>query len=126
MTMKKTLLILACAAVGPLAFAQTVTTDTTKTTTTDPATGATETTTRTTTTHRNGTVTTFEPGKVIVVREEGVTNPVSYMLGKTVHYVNSAGEAIEANMIRPGTAVHVYYDRDGDTQVVTRVMVDQD
>ena len=31
--------------------------------------------------------------RCIVVREEGVTNPVSYMLSKTVHYVNSAGEA---------------------------------
>ena len=43
MTMKKTLLILACAAVAPLAFAQTATTDTTKTTTTEPATVTTET-----------------------------------------------------------------------------------
>ncbi|MGH8093690.1 MAG: hypothetical protein ACREIF_09485 [Chthoniobacterales bacterium] len=122
--MKKTLLILACAAAAPLALAQTVTTDTTKTTRTDPTTGTTETTTTITTTHREGMVTTFEPGKVIVVREEGVTGPVSYVLGKTVRYVNSAGEAIEANMIHPGARVHVYYDRDGDTQVVTRVMVD--
>ena len=121
--MKKTLLILACAAVAPLAFAQTVTTDTTKTTTTGPATVTTETKT---TTHRNGTVTNIEPGKVIVVREEGVVHPVRYVLGKTVNYVNLAGESIEANVIRPGTRVNVYYDRDGDTQVVTRVMVDQD
>ncbi len=123
--MKKILLILACAAVAPLAFTQTVTTDTTQTTSTDPATGTTEIKTTTTTTHRNGTVTIFEPGKLIVVREEGVTNPVSYMLSKTVHYVNSAGEAVDRNMIRPGKQVHVYYDRDDDTQVVTRVMVDQ-
>lgn len=119
--MKKTLLILACAAVAPLAFAQTSST-TTQSTSTNPVTGSSETTTTTTST--DGTVTTFEPGKTIVVRRVGVTDPISYVLGKTVHYVNKAGEEIEANLIRPGTRVHVYYDRDGDTQVVNRVVVD--
>ncbi len=121
--MKKTLLVLACAAVAPLAFAQTSST-TTQSTSTDAATGASQTTTTTTST--DGTVSTFEPGKTIVVRRVGVTDPISYALGKTVHYVNKAGREIEANMIRPGARVHVYYDRDGETQIVNRVVVDDD
>jgi len=123
--MKKTILTLACAALAPLAFAQTSTTTTESTKTTDsPVSSKTETTTTTTSTE--GTVTTFEPGKTIVVRRAGVTDPISYALGKTVQYVNRAGRTIEASMIRPGVPVHVYYDSTGDTQVVNRVVVDQD
>src|SRR5437879_8355532 len=57
--MKKSILILACAAIAPFAFAQTSTT-TTERTTTAP------TTTTETTTYSSGTVTTYEPGKTIV------------------------------------------------------------
>ena len=121
--MKKSMLILACAAIAPFAFAQTSTTTTESTTTKKPA--ATETTaTTTTTTSTEGTVTTFEPGKTIVVRKVGVTDPISYVLGKTVRFVNKAGAEIEAAKIRPGARVHVYYDGDGDARVVNRVVVD--
>src|SRR5437763_14576656 len=121
--MKKTLLTVGCALIAPLAFAQTSTT-TTESTTTKPTTATT--TTETTTTSTDGTVSTFEPGKTIVVRRSGVTEPISYALGKTVTYVNRAGRTIEASLIRPGVPVHVYYDTTGGTQVVNRVVVDQD
>jgi hypothetical protein len=117
--MKRTILSLACALIAPLAFAQTSTT-TSETTTTNPATTTTETTTTTT----DGTVTTFTPGKTIVVKTTAM-DPISYMLGKTVHYVNKAGREIEASMIKPGTRVHVYYDGTGETRVVNRVVVDE-
>lgn len=119
--MKKSILILACAAIAPFAFAQTSTTTTESTTTKNPVT--TESTTTTTST--DGTVTTFEPGKTIVVRRVGVTDPISYMLGKTVRYMNKAGKEIEASTIRPGANVHVYYDGTGETRVVSRVVVDE-
>ena len=120
--MKKSILILACAAIAPFAFAQTSTT-TTETTKTNPVT--TESTNTTTTTFTDGTVTTFEPGKTIVVRKVGVTDPLSYTLGKTVRYVNKAGAEIQASMIKPGARVHVYYDGTGETRVVNRVVVDE-
>ncbi len=120
--MKNTILTLACALIAPVAFAQT-STSTTETTTTKPN-GAT--TTETTTTSTDGTVTTFEPGKTIMVRRVGVTDPISYTLGKAVQYVDRAGKTIEASLIRPGVPVHVYYDGTGSTQVVNRVVVDQD
>ena len=136
--MKKIILTLGFALIAPLAFAQTSTT-TTETTTTKPLSSSTTTettttkpvvasssTTETTTTSSDGTVTTFEPGKTIMVRRVGVTDPISYTLGKTVQYVNRAGKTIEASLVRPGVPVHVYYDGTGSTQVVNRVVVDQD
>ena len=135
--MKKSMLILACAAIAPLAFAQTsttttesttkkpVTTESTTTETTTKKPVATESTTTTTTTSSDGTVTTFEPGKTIVIRRTGVTDPISYVLGKTVRFMNKAGATIEAATIKPGARVHVYYDGEGDARVVNRVVVDE-
>lgn len=122
--MKKGILILACAAIAPFAFAQTSTTTTESTTTKNPVTTESTTTTTTTTTSSDGTVTTFEPGKTIVIRRVGVTDPVSYVLGKTVRFVNKAGREVEASMVKPGANVHVYYDGTGETRVVNRVVVD--
>jgi len=114
--MKRTILTIACALVAPLAFAQTGTT-TEQTTTTNPTTTATE---RTTTTE--GTVTRFEPRKRIVVRREGVPEPISFVIGKTAHYVNKAGREIDEHLIRPGTRVIVK----GERHVAKRVVVDED
>ena len=119
--MKRTILSLACALIAPLAFAQTSTTTTEKSTTTKPTTA---TTTETTTTTTEGTVSTFTPGKTIVVKTTAV-DPISYVLGKTVRYVNKAGTEIEASMIKPGARVHVYYDGTSETRVVNRVVVDE-
>jgi hypothetical protein len=117
--MKKMILILACAAIAPLALAQT---SSTTTTTAGDATSQ----TTTTTTSANGTVTTFEPGQTIVVRQVGVTDPISYALGKTVQFVDRTGKIIEASMVHPGVPVQVYYNTAGDTRTVTKVVVDQD
>ena len=105
--MKKTIIAVICALIAPLAFAQT----------------STRTTETTTSTH--GTVTTYEPGKRIVVRRERADNPISYALGKTVHYVNKAGREIDEHLIRPGTRVIVYGAR-GQTHAAERVIVDED
>ena len=120
--MKKTLITVGCALIAPLAFAQTSTTTTEKTTTAEPA--AATTTTETTTTSTEGTVTTFTPGKTIVVKRTS-GDPLTYSLGKTVTYVTKSGKTIEASAIRPGVPVHVYYDTPGST-TVTKVVVDQD
>jgi ABC-type transport system substrate-binding protein len=118
--MKPIIISIACGLIAPLAFAQTSTT-TTETTTTKPAT---ETTTTSTTT--SGIVTTFTPGTAIFVRTGDGIDPVRYLLGKTVHYVNKAGKEIEPAMVRPGAKVQVAYDKSGDTLVVSKVVVDQD
>ena len=121
--MKKTIVTLACALVAPFAFAQTGTTTTTQSTATDPVTGSTQTTTSTTSSE--GTVTTYTPGKTIVVKTTAA-EPISYTLGKTVRYVSRAGREIKESRIKPGARVHVYYDGTGETRVVNRVVVDDD
>src|ERR1700730_18528839 len=88
--MKKSIITLACAMIAAIAFAQTSTT--TETTKTNPVTGTT--TTETTTTYSAGTVTTYEPGKTIVVKSE--TGPVSFALGTTARIIDGAGRIVTA------------------------------
>ncbi len=121
--MKKSILTLACVAMAPLAFAQTTTT--TEETVTKKGLLGSKTETTVTTTTDEGVVTTFTPGSALVVKRVGVTEPVSYTLTKTVEYVDGAGKVIDASIVKPGARVHVYYDKDGTTQVVRRVVVNQ-
>src|SRR6201981_2575297 len=98
--MKKTIIGIACALVAPLAFAQTSTTTTE--TTTEPAT----TTQTTSTTYTAGTVTTYEPGKTVVVRSD--QGPVSFALGTAARVVDAAGKVVTAPL-RGGQTGRVYY-----------------
>ena len=116
--MKKTIIGLICALVAPLAFAQTSTTTTQETTTTKPAT-TTETTTDTT--YTAGTVTTYEPGKTIVVK--GDQGPVSFALGTAAHVVDAAGKVVTAPL-HTGQKVRVYYTGPAERHTVERVVVE--
>jgi hypothetical protein len=116
--MKKTIITLACAMIAPIAFAQTSTT-TTETTKVNPATGTAETTT--TTTYSSGTITTYEPGKTIVVKSE--QGPISFALGTAARIVDGAGKIVTAPL-RAGQKVKVYYTGPGETRVVERVVVE--
>jgi hypothetical protein len=115
--MKRMIVTLACALIAPLAFAQTSTT-TTETTKTNPATGTT--TTETTTTYASGTVTTYTPGKAIVVKS--TEGPVSFALNAPLRIVNAAGNVVKA--VTPGQKVKVYYTGTGETRAVDRVVVE--
>src|SRR3989442_8664570 len=120
--MKRTIIILACAMVAALAFAQTRTTKTEQTTPTQP--GATQMTTGAVAV---GTVTAFTPGQTtvvhpspIVVQSSPDVKPISYVLAKKVRYVDKDGKAVDPHMIRAGTRVHLDFDRRG---AVKRVVV---
>jgi hypothetical protein len=113
--MNKSMITLACALIAPVAFAQTSTTERT-TTTTAPAT-----TTETTTTYSAGTVTTYEPGKTIVVK--GPEGPVSFALGTAANIVDGAGKIVTAPL-RAGQKVRVYYTGPTEKRVVERVIVE--
>jgi len=117
--MNKSIITVACALIAPLAFAQTSTTTTEQTTTSAPAA---TTTTETSTTYEAGTVTTYTPGKTIVVKSES-EGPVSFALGTAARIVNGAGKIVTAPL-RPGQKVRVYYTGTGDTRVVERVQVE--
>jgi hypothetical protein len=113
--MKRTIIALVCALVAPLAFAQTSTTTTE--TTTEPAT----TTQTTSTTYTAGTVTTYEPGKTVVVR--GEQGPVSFALGTAARIVDGAGKIVTAPL-RAGQKVRVYYTGPVEHRTVERVIVE--
>jgi len=113
---KKTIIALACALVAPWAFAQTSTT-TTEQTTTQPAT-----TTETTTTYTAGTVTTYEPGKTVVVKSD--QGPVSFALGTAARIVDTTGKVVTAPL-RAGQKVRVYYTGPTETRTVERVVVEE-
>ena len=113
--MKTTIIALACALVSPLAFAQTSTTTTE--TTTEPVT----TTETTSTTYTAGTVTTYEPGKTVVVR--GEQGPVSFALGTAARIIDGAGKVVTAPL-RAGQKVRVYYTGPTEHRTVERVIVE--
>ena len=117
--MNKGIITFACAMIAPIAFAQTSTTTTDKTTTVNPATGTAETTT--TTTYSSGTVTTFEPGKTIVVKSE--EGPVSFAFGTAARIIDGAGKIVTAPL-RSGQKVRVYYTGTGEKRVVEHVVVE--
>ena len=114
--MKKLIIGLACAVVAPFAFGQTTTTE--QTTTTAPAT----TTSTTSTTFTSGTVSTYEPGRTIVVKDER-EGPVSFALHAPVRVVDRAGHVV-SRALTPKDRVKVYYTGTGDTRTVEHVEVD--
>jgi hypothetical protein len=114
---KRTIIALVCGLVAPLAFAQTSTTTTEETTTaTRPST-----TTTTSTTYETGTVSTYEPGKTVVVK--GERGPVSFALGTAANIVDAAGKAVTAPL-RAGQKVRVYYTGPTERRTVERVIVE--
>ena len=129
--MRSTMIALACALAAPMAFGQTSTTveQTTATAPVERTTEQTTTTTapvtarstETTTTYSAGTVTTYEPGKTIVVKSE--QGPVSFALGTAARIVDGAGKIVTAPL-RSGQKVRVYYT--GPQRVVERVQVEED
>jgi hypothetical protein len=131
---KKAIIGLVCALLTPLAFAQTSmttseeTTTSTKpatttseetTTSTKPATTTTDTTTSTT--YTAGTVTTYEPGKTVVVKSD--QGPVSFALGTAARVVDGAGNVVTAPL-RAGQKVRVYYTGPTESRTVERVIVE--
>src|SRR5262249_10366203 len=114
MRVKKTISGLICALVTPIASAQTTTT-TQETTTTQPA------TTTETTTYTTGTVTTYQPGKTVVVKSE--QGPVSFALGTAARIVDGAGKVVTAPL-RAGQKVRVYYTGPAESRTVERVIVE--
>ena len=75
-----------------------------------------------------GTVTAFNPGLIpveppspIVVQSSPDTKPVSYMLGRQVHFVDKDGRAIDPHLVQAGTRVELGFDRTGRVNRVTGI-----
>jgi len=80
------------------------------------------TTTSSSTTTSSGTISSFSP-EVITVRSTTATAPVSYSYSKTTTYVDEAGNPVSVDVVKSGAPVTVYYTRDGDRMVASKVVV---
>jgi hypothetical protein len=78
------------------------------------------TTTRTTTSA--GTISEFSPDS-IVIKTETSAEPVHYTYTKTTTYVDETGAPVSMETVKSGLPVTVYYIKDGDRMVASKVIV---
>src|ERR1700731_1678578 len=79
----------------------------------------------TTTTESTGTVTEYTPGQALILKTEAA-EPLHYKFSKTVTYVTSDGQVIEASKIRKNSKNRFLYLKGGDDMVVDKVIVPKD
>jgi hypothetical protein len=75
-----------------------------------------------TTTTSAGTVREFTPNAFTVTTTSSPT-PVRYTYSKTTTYTDENGNPVSVETVRSGAPVTVYYDRNGDQLMATRVIV---
>ena len=110
----------ACAVALGTALAQE--SSTTTTTTINPATGTT--TRETTTTNSAGTITAYTPGSdYITFRSTTETAPVKYYYTKSTTVLDPEGKTLTWSVVRPDMPATVYYTKEGDRMVVTKVVL---
>jgi hypothetical protein len=120
--MKKPITILVCCALlAPLAFAQPESKGKGQRATTTEEITVTATIIKMTT--EEGSAANYQPFKTLVVRQDRSNIPGSYVLNGRGHVVNKNGEIIQT-AIKPGTHVRIYYAGMGDLRMVDRVVVD--
>ena len=120
--MKKPITILICCALlAPLAFAQPESKGKGQGASTTEAVTVTGAVIKMTS--EEGSAANYQPVRTLVVREDRSNTPGSYVLNGRGHVVNKNGEVIQT-AIKPGTRVHIYYANVGDSRMVDRVVVD--
>ena len=75
-----------------------------------------------TTTTSAGTISEFSP-QTIVVKTQDSAAPVSYSYSKTTTYVDQNGNPVSMETVKSGLPVTVYYVKDGDNLVASKVIV---
>ncbi|MDQ2824920.1 MAG: hypothetical protein M3R29_05685 [Verrucomicrobiota bacterium] len=95
---------------------------TTTTTSTNPVTGTT--TTASSTTTSAGTITAYTPGSdYISFRTTTDTAPVKYYYTKSTTVLDPEGRTVTWSAVRPDMPATVYYVKEGDRMVVSRVVL---
>ena len=69
-----------------------------------------------------GTISEFSPD-YFVIRSETSTTPMRYTYSKSTTYVDESGAPVSLETVKSGLPVTVYYTRDGDNMVATKVIV---
>src|SRR5438445_12423181 len=98
--MRRIIIVLVCAIIAPLAFAQTKKTKVQQTTAAQPAA-----TTETATSYTAGTVRKYEPGRRILIDSTEVS--LSFDVGASGRIVSNAGNVVTSE-IKPGRRVRGY------------------
>jgi|SRR5215467_6703801 len=118
---KPVAILICCALVAPLAFAQTDSKGKKQgSTTTD---GVTVTGTVLKLTTQEGSAANYQPYKTLVVREDRSNAAGSYVLNGRGHIFDKNGEVIRT-AIKPGAHVRIYYANMGDLRMVDHVVID--
>lgn len=76
----------------------------------------------TTTTSSAGTISEFGP-QTIIIKSETSPDPMRYTYTKTTTYVDEAGAPVTMSTVKSGLPVTVYYVKDGDNMVASKVVV---
>ena len=58
-----------------------------------------------------------------MIKSETAPEPVRYTYTKTTTYVDENGQPVSMDIVKSGAPVTVYYTRDGDNMVATKVIV---
>jgi hypothetical protein len=74
------------------------------------------------TTTSAGTISDFNP-QTIVVKTEDAAEPVRYTYSKSTTYVDETGNPVSIETVKSGLPVTVYYVKDGDNLVASKVVV---
>jgi hypothetical protein len=115
--MKSKIIALACVAIAPLAFAQTIQTGAGPTSTGERDIAAAP-------AGEISSVNEFTPGKSIKVTRSGAgTQPVVYTLAPNVRYMSQTGSPIDPDDIQPGTRVRLDMTGTGPGLTVDRIVV---
>jgi hypothetical protein len=74
------------------------------------------------TTTSAGTISEFSP-QTIIVKTDNTAAPVSYTYSKTTTYVDEDGNPVSLETVKSGLPVTIYYVRDGENRVASKVIV---
>jgi tRNA splicing endonuclease len=116
--MKRTIVMLACLLLAPLAFAQPGSTNK-KQTTTEPVTVTGEIIKMTT---EEGAAASYQPIRTLVIREDNSKSAARYVLNGRGRVLNKAGQVVQTG-IKPGARVLVYYANTSDLRMIDHVVV---
>jgi len=69
-----------------------------------------------------GTISEFSP-QTIIIKSDNAAAPVSYSYSKTTTYVDEDGNPVSLQTVKSGLPVTVYYVKEGDNLVASKVIV---
>jgi hypothetical protein len=116
--MKKSIIVVACALIAPLAFAQPGPRQKSQTTT-EPVT---VTGTIIKMTAEEGSAASYQPIRTLVVRGENSNSPDRYVLNGFGHVLDKTGKVVQT-AIKPGARVRVYYAHTNDSRAIDHVVL---